>query len=220
MQDLAWDVLAEIHHRQPPMVLFHVFSNGGCFLWEQICRILDQVVVFDSHTCSAVDGESRLAQDKQNVVVDALIRIRERIRGVIFDSCPGADLDRIGEAMQYCSWRERWQVWWTFGSEYYFLEREETQRKLRARGESYMSYLKTHPWQIPQLYLYSADDPLARVDAIDDLVQYRKQMAGKDMIWSRRWDSSLHCLHLRMHPEEYRDAVESFVTMCTIRSKL
>ena len=200
IQDLAWEVLACIHKTPSPVVLFHVFSNGGCFVWEQIRRIFDQKEI-QEHS-----GE-RISSD--------LSRIQARVRGVVFDSCPGADLERIGQAMEYCTWQERMQVLASScGVDYLFLNHGSIQEKLRSRGQCYMEYLRSDPRRMPQLYLYSGDDPLARAHAIDELIANRKKLIGDNLIWKRRWDSSPHCSHIIKHTEEYNDAVNSFLEFC------
>jgi Eukaryotic protein of unknown function (DUF829) len=53
IQELAWDIVRNLRHR--PKFVFHAFSNGGCFLWEQVSMILNTErmnqpigIVFDS----------------------------------------------------------------------------------------------------------------------------------------------------------------------------
>ena len=40
MEELAFQVLEQVYTKNPDYYIFHVFSNGGCFLWESTCRIL------------------------------------------------------------------------------------------------------------------------------------------------------------------------------------
>jgi hypothetical protein len=204
MNDLAWDALAQIHQSDCNLVLFHVFSNGGCFLWELISRILG-----GSEHCQGKDHDPQLEQ----TVVNSLSGIRSRVGGVVFDSCPGANLHRLGEALAYCSPEEQINVLRDSGANSLsFFETEAMKKRLHERELSYIPYLRTDDWCIPQLYLYSQDDPLARPDVIDDLVSSRKQLFGEDMVVSKRWDSSSHCKHLLKHPQDYQAAVKSFIS--------
>jgi hypothetical protein len=209
IQDLAWQILGQVHQVQSPVVVFHVFSNGGCFLWEQILRILD----IDSSNKEVHEDCGMVKLDSQQIA--ALSDFRARVRGCVFDSCPGADMTLISEAIKYCSWRERMMVLTSCGTDYLFLNGESVQRKLSARGESYICFLTRHQWKVPQLYLYSGDDPLAQADAIDGLIASRRELFGEHLVWKRRWDSSPHCAHLLAHPKDYEGAIESFISFCT-----
>jgi pimeloyl-ACP methyl ester carboxylesterase len=200
MQELAWEVLAVAHHSQSPIIFFHTFSNGGCFLWEQIRRILEL----------SGKGNHNLPEP----ILERLSDLRRRLSGVIFDSCPGADLHRLNEALGYCSWQERLEMTAKGGLDFLFIHRATVQTRIKERGQSYIHFLREDPWQVPQLYLYSDDDPLAPVEALNDVIEHRKRIIGKDRIWSRSWTSSPHCCHLLKHPEEYTMAVEAFVTAC------
>jgi hypothetical protein len=53
IQELAWEIVRTLRAR--PKFLFHAFSNGGCFVWEQVSMILEAErmnqpigIVFDS----------------------------------------------------------------------------------------------------------------------------------------------------------------------------
>ena len=215
---MAWEILARIHQIQAPFVLFHVFSNGGGFLWEQVCRILDLVQDRQRHATERVVDFEINPQEAAS-----LSEIRRKVRGVVFDSCPGSELHRIGEAIQYCTWKDRFDVMCSFWVDFLLIKQQASYQRLCDRAESYMDYLKTNAWDIPQLYLYSGDDPLARADAIDDLIASRKQLIGDGKVLRRRWDSSPHCRHLLMHPHDYEAAVDSFISLCTnckFKSKL
>jgi hypothetical protein len=206
MNDLAWDALAQIHQSDCSLVLFHVFSNGGCFLWEMISRILG-----GSEQGMAKDHGPQLAQ----TIASSLSGIRSRVGGVVFDSCPGADLHRIGEALAYCSAEEQINVLRDSGAtSLSFFETEAVKKSLHERGLSYIHNLRTDDLCIPQLYLYSQDDPLARPDVIDDLVSSRKLLFGENMVVAKRWAHSSHCNHLLKHPQDYQAAVKSFISFC------
>jgi len=203
MQDLAWEVLSQLHFSQSQDVMFHLFSNGGCFFWEQISRILS------SSLQDEIDGKETLtnfSNDLQN--------IQSRIRGAVFDSCPSTDLSRLKDAVAYCSDEELDEINQECGSDILSAGDEIMKRNFGERGSDYINFLKTDPWPIPQLYIYSKDDPLSPSQVIDELVQSRQGMLGKDIIFSKRWESSAHVSHLRIHPEEYRAVLESFISVC------
>jgi hypothetical protein len=233
IQDWAWYTLQTIHDRQPPYYFVHVFSNGGCFLWESICRILEQ------HSCHGInvqqpDDDDDKSQNtsplSQNQVQPepVLTQLATTCHGIIFDSCPawfGADPSGLWTVLQqHCSAEDIQQVMEVFGED-----------RLRlvpvARNQEYFDYLTYNntSMSIPQLYLYSIDDPLSNADSIAKLVQERRKqqlrlVRGRSccpIILEYVWEQSMHCAHLRQHPEEYRQAIIEFVQLATtFQSKL
>jgi hypothetical protein len=223
MQDLAWDLLREIHESDPPVFIFHAFSNGGCFLWEETRRILD--LCESSSAGSTKDSKKHEEADLLSPhATAALLRIQTRLAGVVFDSCPGADLSRLDQAMEYCSWTEKFDVYRKIGWDYARMKSASMRQNLLEREQGYRQKWRQDPWPTPQLYLYSRDDVLAPADYLDDLVQHRENLLGSDRIFSHCWESSSHCGHLLRHSQDYTQAVENFVEKCLelrkIRSKM
>lgn len=70
----------------------------------------------------------------------------------------------------------------------------------------------THAPLSPQLYLYSSADGLIPSDHVETFMAQQAQR-GVD-VSSHRWDDSAHCEHLRVHPQQYRQLVSSFVQRC------
>jgi hypothetical protein len=53
------------------------------------------------------------------------------------------------------------------------------------------------------------------------LVHHRRcRKFQKSYIFYKVWDKSIHCAHLKLHPLEYREAVETFTELALLRSKL
>ena len=71
MINLAINTLKELQSLQPPFIIFHIFSNNGCFFWEWIRYLL-----FDNEQDSISSA---------NIDVQGL---RQKIVGVVFDSAP------------------------------------------------------------------------------------------------------------------------------------
>jgi hypothetical protein len=68
-------------------VIFHMFSNGGGFVWEQMERLLEHP---DNHdylhpkkSVESIDTEETPLHSNTNLSL-----VRKNIRGQIFDSCP------------------------------------------------------------------------------------------------------------------------------------
>jgi Eukaryotic protein of unknown function (DUF829) len=198
VQDWALYTLQTIHNRQPPYYLFHVFSNGGCFLWESVCHILD--------SRSAVQEEKELQK-----------QLASKCRGVVFDSCPawmGSDPSGLWKALQHCSTEDRQEAIAVYGQD--CLQYVDA----RQRNHDYFHYLTTNKAvDVPQLYLYSRDDPLSDAAHIDPLIQKRQRNQTQPVL-KQAWDQSVHCGHLRQHPDEYREAIVRLVQLATQQSRL
>jgi hypothetical protein len=188
LEQLARDFMASDEMKSCSHYYIHAFSNGGCFLYETIRQLAG-----DNHQPA----------------------------GILFDSCPAAELERISDALQYCSWREKTRVLWDFGLLTYLqmsplFPTSSMQDSLRRRADSFIRSLENDP-TIPQLFLYSLNDTLAPSKYVDRLVAVRQKRFGKDVITSKVWDKSSHCAHLRDHPDEYTQAVDSFLIDCERR---
>jgi pimeloyl-ACP methyl ester carboxylesterase len=130
VQEIAWGILQDVHHRfqdypafsRPPYFYVHAFSNGGCFVWEQIRRILllysspphcfDHLSNERDMTRSAlsrVDPKTTNApDDDMSLARRALARLQNQLCGVVFDSCPAViDVHRLNDALDYCTESER-----------------------------------------------------------------------------------------------------------------
>jgi hypothetical protein len=137
--------------------------------------------------------------------------------GLIMDSCPGLDLHRITEALNYCTWRERLQVVCTHWRYYYKALNVHTwQQQVQHRSNEYLENLSRDPWSkhIPELYLYSRDDILAPFRAVDALIKNRQEQGVE--VYHKVWDNSRHCAHLLDHTHEYEQSIESFLHRCQL----
>jgi pimeloyl-ACP methyl ester carboxylesterase len=209
LQELAWEILLSIHHSESPAVLFHISSNGGCFVWEQIRTILNE----------AAERNEKIPDNIRTY----LMSIRERMLGVVFDSSPCWGLHRIEAALSYCTWQERLNLAVTAGFDYLLVGQPAKQKLIRSRNEFFWQSMRNDTWDLPQLYLYSQDDPICPFDELDELVRHRQRTFGRDRVWRITWESSPHCKHLVQNPDEYQAAVESFVEAClrgTLQSRL
>jgi hypothetical protein len=204
MQDLAWQILGQIHNQQACTWIFHGFSNGGCFLWDQMRRILMEK-----------DTQEQPAKDVLNY-------LSSRTKGVVFDSCPAwfaGNPSALRAGLSYCSLEERWGVLLRFGPSVVLYDgRVETQRR-NERCQEFFQWLHEDPLDIPQLYLASHDDLLSDFKYIDELIRHRESVQ-KSPVVKQIWQSSPHCGHLRTHPKEHTEAIETFVAACLLRAKI
>lgn len=213
MQDLAFDILMKVKQSACETFFFHAFSNSGCFVWEQVRQLLD-TTSYDGENLGSYPSDGGLIVpegDDQK----GFASLRNRLAGVVFDSCPGTKLHLIGQALKYCTWIERLKVVRLIGFNNIFLpHRSASQRKIMQREEAYVTSLKYDKWNVPQLYLYSCSDPLIHFPSLDELVRYRMavcKLGKNNLVFRRVWPNSPHCAHLLKHPAEYKAAVNDFV---------
>eukprot|EP00980_Cylindrotheca_fusiformis_P020712 scaffold7738_cov133-Cylindrotheca_fusiformis.AAC.21 len=138
---------------------------------------------------------------------DILKALSCRIRGVIFDSGPcwfGEDsLASFVTALQHCSPREKMSI-------------------LKEYGPGVALYdgdIEEDDLDIPQLYLFSKDDPLCDFRRVMALIKVRRSIQ-KSKVCFKVWDESAHCSHLRTDPLLYKQAIELFMRTALLKSKL
>jgi len=200
IQDMAWKVLIDIHNRRAEMFIFHVFSNGGCFLWESLCRIL-HLSKNDKKGC-----DPKLAK--------ILDKLSSECRGVVFDSCPcwfgSTRISKLSQALQYCPKAERQRILSAFGERIFAVD-----DKILNRNLEYFHNLSTSPFDIPQLYIYSRNDQLCNCEHITKLIKCRRKIQ-KQPIHSFCFDDSKHCSHLMEHRKDYEKLLKNFIQLIEV----
>ena len=211
IQELGWDIIQSLHHSKCSLVIFHTFSNGGCFLWEQVKTILNT---------AALDNNNHDHNDTTTTSI-MLRSLHSKIVGVVFDSSPAyfhpKDHDTLDNALQYCHWQERLSI--TLHQWIHPVSPQDA----NTRATTYWESMRNDPWEIRQLYLYSKDDALTPYQPLEELIEHRRQLFGTHRILTKSWISSPHCTHLMTHPDDYQEAITSFLHLClyeTSQSKL
>jgi len=196
MQHFAINTLKELQALQPPYFAIHIFSNGGCFLWECIRYIL-----YEQDTSQQLSSTSSIN----------ISNLKQKLIGVIFDSAPGyydGKINDLQSALEYVS------------SD---IERKDLLTKTKTLDGNVVHQRFTEFWNgllndstnIPQLYLYSQYDHLASAKHIEMLIECRKELIGmKGKIWNHKFLNSEHCCHLLKYPEEYSKAIKEFLAFC------
>jgi hypothetical protein len=198
MEELAWKVLKQMYTKNPEYYMFHVFSNGGCFLWESACKILLNDKRFQNNCKN---------NDQQQQQQDILTELSLKCKGVIFDSCPawfGLEPAKLWLALQHCTNKEKEDVISVHGDRAHTLDDD-----MKKRNQEYLNFLQNNKMDIPQLYLYSMNDNLSIPTHITNLVNIRRSV-----------EESIHCAHLLQHPNEYKQAVKEFLIIATLQSAL
>eukprot|EP00934_Nitzschia_sp_Nitz4_P004472 Nitzschia sp. Nitz4//scaffold347_size17400//14860//15669//NITZ4_008838-RA/size17400-processed-gene-0.7-mRNA-1//1//CDS//3329548675//4462//frame0 len=200
MQGLAWQILSDLQVRQPPAILFHAFSNGGCFVWEQVRKILDM----------------------NPPVHDALPNLSSQLRGVVFDSCPAHFAQHknfVHVVVELCPPDDQKQILETIGSDVIYNESDNDRKTRQRRWNEYFGYLQQDPLTIPQLYIYSQDDYVCEFGKVHELVQYRKENSQAPILEFCPKPSQ-HCAHLMHHPEDYANAIRDLTHLALKMSKI
>lgn len=199
MQDWAWKVLGEIYSSRAEIFMLHVFSNGGCFLWESLCQILFL---------------SKNHKDCNPEIAAVLGGLSTKCKGVVFDSCPcwfgSKRTSKLSQALQHCSKEEKQRVVSIFGERIFTVDND-----ILNRNVEYFHNLTECPFDIPQLYLYSKNDDLCNHEYITRLIKVRRSRQKHPILW-KVWDQSIHCAHLREHRKDYEKIIMEFVQQINI----
>ncbi|KAL7496143.1 hypothetical protein ACHAWT_004391 [Skeletonema menzelii] len=187
-EHIAINTLQHIQKLQPPHFIIHIFSNNGCFLWEWIRYIL-------FHKSS--------------------YNLQDKLIGTIFDSAPAyfhGKIDGLQSALEYVGNKEQ-------RDNLIYLARSLNPNLVKRRHNEFWNGLRDDIYgsgNVPQLYLYSDDDPLTNVTYLEELIAHRRQqISRKERIWSHKFVSSSHCGHLKSYPAEYEHFVGNFLEFCT-----
>ena len=206
MTDVAINILRQIMTLDCPIFIVHVFSNGGCFLWEKIRQIL--------YTRTIQTTNSTIHENDIYYIVD---KIRNKLGGVVFDSSPASFANNpnlIFNAMKYSPFLERWKLYsYMFARKKVLGDKKESIIRL-TRANDYWCGMRNCISNVPQLYIYSQNDHLTPFHPLDELVYHRQRELGNDIIHSLKFQDSPHCSHLRSHPKEYTEAIQSFIHKC------
>jgi len=202
---MAQETIQLIYNINCCSVVFHVFSNGGSFLWEKIRQFLFSNSQKEEHTNPKSELETAIEY-----------RVKSKIIGIVFDSSPAEfslNPNLISHAMKYCPFRERIQL-----KAYIFLRKAQMggrshDEERNQRASEFWLGMRNCNLKLPQLYLYSTKDILTPLDPLRELIAFRRDLLGREMIHSCEFDSS-HCSHYKIYPKEYTSAIEKFLNRC------
>jgi hypothetical protein len=201
----AFDILHELQSRKCPQYVVHVFSNGGCFLWEWIAHML-------------VQQHQSIAWNDISVDVRAL---RDRLIGSIFDSSPanyeGRPIGIVAALQHITPTTEKNRL-------IEIAKNVDASRVNKRHDEFWNKMTYDRQLGVPELYLYSENDQLAVHKPLQKLIQNREEVVGKENVFAHNFIDSEHCAHLLKYPKQYDFELGKFVAICsskhTITSKL
>ena len=180
------EVLIDLDLTENP-ILFHVFSNGGAFVYKYLSKIITarprwNVVgcVFDSLPArrdASVATRAMMSSVNTNFVFRYLL-------GFLFYSY--LVTARFFVRMFYTTSSDSAEMFWDF--------------------------MSNEPANWPCLYLYSKTDALVDFRYVEEVMERRRRL-GVD-ISSKCWPDSDHVAHLRKYPTEYRQLSLQFLERC------
>ena len=212
MMDLALETINEICDKQENNLInydeiyLHVFSNGGCFFWEAIYDIIMN------------NSNDNTLEDIRKISI-----IKSKLKGVIYDSAPANyyitnddstenGISLLMDALKYCSPSEQEYLQQHISSS---MKNDQNQVSYRTRALDYWMKMKTFDnvnKDMRSLYIYSKTDRLTPFEDLQDLVRYRKEMFGDDLVHRLIYEDSPHCSHLLTDGKVYHDAIQKFLS--------
>ena len=205
--------------RKIPVVV-HAMSNGGCFLLEEMERLLLE------------KDESKRA-DELSAMDAALIADRMALGYQLFDSCPcyirtfwwehtfsSSNKEsplRWNESFPHPHWTRtrRWlytagattalSVWCTLTGAF-------------SRARDFWTHMANSRLCLHQVYLYTTTDTASDAAAVDRLIQHRQQHIPELQTTVHRWEDSGHCRLHRDHAEQYQAIIEGALTAAVERA--
>jgi hypothetical protein len=202
-------------------VIAHCMSNAGWIAFGTLLCLLNQ----NRPLLSSTVGETSTQKNRHSMqpshdkVLEIQSKVARGLCGIVVDSAPSLPTPSI----------------WSRGMVSAVLKRpvdaiEDAYpmalRCANRAAERYLALPSVHQrltavrkaWlscttNIPQLYLYSSNDALIPCQHVESFME-QQRLAASSPIMGHRWSDSGHCEHLRLHPEEYRDRVKTFIEQC------
>ena len=200
MYHQAFDILEELQSRRSTQFIVHMFSNGGCFLWEWLAHI------FQHH--------QHVTWNDTNIDVQ---NIRGKLIGRVLDSAPAnyeGRPDGIVSALQHIkppSEKNR-----LLG----MAEKVDASNVNLRHDDFWNMMLRDNYFEVPELYLYSENDKLTSYEALRKLINEREKLLGKEHVWSHNFLDSEHCGHLLKYPRQYDSILGQFVASCSRKNNI
>jgi hypothetical protein len=181
--------------------VFHLFSGTSKNPFYQVLYILND--------------PTRPKFQEQNDPYAKFHPLRPLIGGVVFDSCPVDFVSNFGLQF-FQDWlgaKSEWlPVKWGLLSfrtalDLFFLDLFEEDRA------NYWRLLEQCAFKVPHLVIYcQKGDPLIDVPRIDSFITKLKTQSNVPVVLTLCPEQSKHIKHFKLHPKEYRQSMEEFLT--------
>ena len=175
-------------------IFFHIFSNGGCFVYRYITEFMHS---------DDQPSESSMIQ----------------VKGCVFDSCPSPR--QAGIAAKAFTRSLQTNALFTAIAYiaiylYFFFVILLSKLFGFSEGDSYIQAMKLDRAKWPQMFLYSKADEVVPYMSVGEVVEHRKSLGiPVDEVC---WDDSPHVQHMRVHREAYISQCYDFLDRCLARA--
>jgi hypothetical protein len=198
----------ETEQKRPIPVIFHLFSNGGCFVFEQMELLFQKASV-----TAAAEKEKSTQKD---AAYPDLLLVRDRLGGQIFDSSPAYLTVHSGTAALEGAFPNvfvasilKGILLSMHGAKHVF----EKLFGIPPRIETFWNrYLESNVCR-HQAFVYSSHDRVTDHVQLDKFIQARRNKFPDPTIMVKKFDDSEHCTHYPKHKEEYTRFVFKFLDM-------
>ncbi|ESO98660.1 hypothetical protein LOTGIDRAFT_201542 [Lottia gigantea] len=85
-----------------------------------------------------------------------------------------------------------------------------TSKKTLKQYDILVQFFKNDPIRVPTLFFYAKNDPMCHVESIEEMIEKWREMDELE-VFSRHWDESVHCAHLKYHQDEYLQELDDFL---------
>ena len=192
--------------------VFHAFSNGGAFLWEEVRNIIKR------------SRGNRSSSDNVNEFGE-YDSTHNKLVGLVFDSAPAyySKESTLMKALSYATIEEQEEGKALLEKATFEMGDAAFSESKHRRAQQYWQGMLDDDTSVPHLYLYSRADPLTPYKNIDELIGHRRTKFGDESVSVLCFDDSPHCCHFLKHPEQYQTTLKRFLTtkcMLGVRSKL
>ncbi|KAE8616865.1 hypothetical protein XENTR_v10008908 [Xenopus tropicalis] len=130
----------------------------------------------------------------------------ERIQGQVFDSLVVGSMERMATGVARMVALPAFQQIIVNGTLLYFSLLKAYTVDYYEKG---IQTFWNSPVTCPALFFYCMDDPLSDHNVVEELLKdWEKQGI---QVKAKRWNSSTHAGHLRKHPQEYTETLNTFI---------
>ncbi|XP_061679430.1 uncharacterized protein si:dkey-5i3.5 isoform X2 [Syngnathoides biaculeatus] len=128
-----------------------------------------------------------------------------RIKGQIYDSLVVGSVELMASGVAKIAF-PRWEIPVKHMSLFYF---NTFKRQTVDYYNKSINVFWNSPVTAPALFFYCDNDPLSNPTALEEVVNFWR---GRGVVLTaKKWEHSKHAGHLKMHPQEYVDTLESFL---------
>jgi hypothetical protein len=196
--------------KRPIPVIFHLFSNGGCFVFEQMELLFQKTPIENAEVQEEESSSKDIDQD--------LLLVQDRLRGQIFDSSPAYLTAKSGTAALEGAFPNALVASILKGVLLSIHTASHVFDKLFGippRTETFWNRFLESNLCRHQAFVYSSHDRVTDHVQLDELIQSRKTNFPDSTIMVKKFDDSEHCTHYPKHKEEYTEFVYEFLDMAT-----